>query len=155
MDKDFSKPVDIKIDSNKLAQDWAIIVLDRWLQALDRYNIGKLDGALWRSFQQQLVKANGDVEAVIFKFLKYGRFVDMGVGRGTTLNERVLIRKFDTYRDSEGKMTGRIARKKKPWYTKTFYREMAKLADLYKSNYANKLVSAVESSLTGNLTMNV
>ncbi|HVW97490.1 MAG TPA: hypothetical protein VHA56_16070 [Mucilaginibacter sp.] len=143
-----------KINEDQLAEQWAVIVVDRWMQALTRYKIG-VTGRLMNSFYKELKRANGDVEAVIFKFLKYGRFEDMGVGRGTSLNERVLTRKFDRYRDAEGKWTGHIARKKKPWYSKTFYREVAKLADLYKRDYSTKLVSAIESSLTGDLNMEV
>lgn len=147
------KPVNLNIDSAQLTDQWAVIVVDRWVQALAKYKV-HVTGALVASFVKELRKANGDVEAVIFKFLKYGRFEDMGVGRGYTLNGRVLHRKFDRYRDVEGKMTGYF-RKAKPWYTKVFYREVAKLADLYKDKYSEKMVQAIESSLTGNLNLEI
>lgn len=150
--------IDLTGAANQMVQEWAVIVMSRWFEALQYYGIGKTRALQW-SFQKQLIKANGDVEAVIFKFLQYGRFIDMGVGRGQDLNGLVLARKYDRYRDVNGKMTwglvSRIARKKKPWYTKTFYREVAKLADLYKAKYGEKIVSVLENQFTGTLNLNM
>lgn len=42
----------------------------------------------------------------------YGMFVDMGVGKGVALNK-----------------VGQLNRRQKKWYSKTIYREVARLAD--------------------------
>jgi hypothetical protein len=142
----------ITIKSAAMPEAWAVIVLDRWVQALQKYKIG-VTGALMKSFEKEIKKANGNVDAVIFKFLNYGRFDDMGVGRGTDLNGRVLNRKFDRYRDASGHMQGTLARKKKPWYTKNFYREVAKLRGLYQQEYGEQLLQIMESRLSGTINL--
>lgn len=152
MEADINKPVDIKLNTEKMVEDWAVIVLDKWFKALSTYNIG-VTGSLMRSFSKQLESANGDVDAVIFKFLNYGRFDDMGVGRGQSLNGLVENRKFDRYRDAEGKMAGKLSRKKKPWYTKTFYREVAKLTAIYQEQGSDQLLQIMENAL--NLNINI
>lgn len=151
---DFDKPIDIKVNPAPMLEKYAIIVIDRWVQALKRYNVG-VTGALMESFIKELRKSNGDVDAVIFKFLKYGRFDDMGVGSGVSINGRVLNRRFDRYRDSDGKMQGHLARKKKPWYSKTLYREIAKLSDLLQKEYGQQVAGIIENSLSGALNLNI
>ncbi|MGY0037626.1 hypothetical protein [Pedobacter sp. NJ-S-72] len=126
--------LNLNIDISQKIDRFALIVIDRWHQALKQYNIG-VTGALMNSFIKEIKKNNGDVEAVIFKFLKYGRFDDMGVGKGVSLNDRVLNRKFDKYRNTSGKTVGSLGRKKKPWYTKTFYREVANFKAFYQKKY--------------------
>lgn len=150
---DATQPEAISLDNSRLPEAWAIIVLDKWQQALAKYRVG-VTHDLERSFVKELQKANGDVEAVIFKFLKYGRFPDMGVGRGLDLNGRVLNRRFDRYRNTEGRMEGRLARRKKPWYTKTFYKEVAKLKALYQQEYGAQLLQVMESRLSGTINLN-
>ena len=75
---DNTQPVNFDFNYGKTAEDWAVIVLDKWFNALNTYHIG-VTGALQRSFTKELLKANGNVDQVIFKFLKYGRFDDMGL----------------------------------------------------------------------------
>jgi hypothetical protein len=127
-------------------------VVERWLKALDRYGIGVSHNLQW-SFQKQIVLAGGDVDRVIFKFLQYGRFVDMGVGRGQSLTEMLMARR-ERYRGVDGKMTAGPGRKPKPWYTKTFYREVAKLSELYQAKYSEKIVTITEKALSGSITLN-
>ncbi|MBS7565167.1 hypothetical protein KHS38_12200 [Mucilaginibacter sp. Bleaf8] len=142
----------LNLSNEELAQKWAEIVVDRWMQALQKQRIGAT-GELQRSFLKELHKAGGDVDKVIFRFYKYGRFPDMGVGRGMSLNGRVLNRRFDRYTDMNGRTAGRQARRKKPWYTKTFYREVAKFRDLYQRQYGQQIAGLLESGLTDSITL--
>ncbi len=145
---DFNEQINLRGMYDK----YAFIVIDRWVQALKRHNIG-VTGQLMNSFTKELKRSGGNVEAVIFKFSKYGRFPDMGVGNGTSLNERVLNRKFDKYRNSSGKSTGGLKRRKKPWYTKTLYREVAKLSDLLRREYGEQIVSLMEKNFGETITL--
>ena len=159
---DFSRQVELTIDSGDVAERWAVIVLDRFVQAMEKYGVGRekrgrfsgiRDGALFRSFTKELQKSDGDVNAVIFKFLKYGRFVDMGVGKGVSVGERVLNRKFDQYKDYRGKRVGRLPRKAKPFYSKTWFREVKILAEFYQQKIRGNAIKTIESALSGNIEL--
>ena len=152
MEQALTQPVNLSLDGIQIAESWALIVMEKWVKALDKYHIG-ITHDLQRSFTKELMKAGGDVEKVIFKFLKYGRFPDMGVGSGWDLNGLVMHRRFDRYRDTEGRMTGAAPRRKKPWYSKTFFREVAKLKAIYQEEYGQQLINVFESALTGSMNL--
>lgn len=122
---------------------WAEVVLDRFRGALDKYDIGKLDGDLWRSFTYQLVLNGGDVEAVVIKFLQYGRFVDMGVGRGVPVGARGSAA-FEKARKDNGQLR-RYGRKRKPWYSKTKTREIGILRTILVQDYGVNTLAQMES----------
>jgi hypothetical protein len=123
---------------------WAEIFVDRLHEGLDRYEIGKLDGDLWRSIAYQLVLAGGDIEEVIFKFLAYGRFVDMGVGRGIPVGARGST-EFEKARKENGQLK-RYGRKAKPWYSKTKTREVAILRTILIQDYGINTLSMLETT---------
>lgn len=98
--------IDRTIDYGEMARRWADIVLERWIRKIRQLKIGS-SGELLKSLNSHLtLEANGDPKKITFTFLYYGRFVDMGVGRGVKL----------------GDTSGR--RKKKPWYSSTFLKEV-------------------------------
>lgn len=100
---------------------WANIVIERWEQKIERLKIGST-GQLVKSFQQHVqTHANGDPELITFTFEYYGKFVDMGVGRGVTVHQ--------------SEFTGRRA---KPWYSKVFFSQLEKLKDILAEKYARK-----------------
>ena len=105
-------PVNLAVSNEALADRWSMIVMEKWVKALVKYKVG-ITHDLQNSFTKELIKANGNVDQVIFKFLKYGRFPDMGVGSGWDLNGLVEHRRFDRYRDTEGRMTAAAPRRKK------------------------------------------
>lgn len=153
MELNTDAPIEINVDVSQMLEKYQTIVIEKWSAALIKYGV-EATGALMASFIKELQKSGGNVDAVIFKFLKYGRFPDMGVGRGASLNERVLNRKFDRYRNASGKMVGGLSRKKKPWYSKTLYKEVARLSELLTGEYGTQIIKIIEGGLTGSLTLN-
>jgi hypothetical protein len=149
----FNDTEELKLDTASIAAEWAEIVLERFMAGLDKYKVGTQFGELYNSFKKELEKSNGDVAAVIFKFLKYGRFVDMGVGKGVSLGKRTINRQFEVYKDYRGKTVGRLARKRKPWYSKTFYREVAILSKLFQEHIGDNVMRPIESALSGTITL--
>ncbi len=87
---------------------------------------------LANSFVSTIVNnAGGDLSRIEFAFNYYGKFVDMGVGRGVKLG------------DARGN------RRPKKWYSKTFYAEVKKLGELVAAKYAQKAqIIIVESVKT-------
>ncbi|MDB4919855.1 hypothetical protein [Mucilaginibacter sp.] len=123
---------------------WAEVVIDRFHQAMDDYEIGKLDGALWSSFAYELVQANGNVDKVIFKFKQYGRFLDMSVGRGVPIGARGTAA-FTRSRNDNGQLK-HYGRKPKPWYSKTKTREIGILRTILVRDYGINTLADLESA---------
>lgn len=112
---------------------WADIVIERWKKRMEELEVGDT-GELLRSFEAQVTAdSNGDPAKVTFTFLYYGRFPDMGVGRGITLAD-----------------APHPSRKVKPWYSKTFLAEVNKLGRMMAAKYG--LEAALEiSAFAGSL----
>ena len=100
---------------------WADIVIERWETKIQRLNI-RHTGKLADSFHQHVqTQANGNPELIVFTFEYYGKFVDMGVGRGVT---------FEQVEFSN--------RRPKAWYSKVFFSQLEKLKDILSEKYARK-----------------
>lgn len=132
----------------ELVEAWLEILIDQLHNALDHYEIGKLDGELWKSIVGQVIKSGGDVQSVIVKFRQYGRFLDMGVGRGMQKGSKSDIgeKKFNSKRNDRGQLH-KHNRKAKPWYSKTKYREIARLRELMAGTMSGQMISEIESAL--------
>lgn len=117
----------------EMVQRWAEIVIERWQARMEALDVGST-GELMRSFHAQVTSdANGDPTKVTFAFLLYGRYPDMGVGRGVTFQD-----------------TPSGGRQPKPWYSKTFLAEVMKLGRMMATKYgidAAMAISAFSSSI--------
>lgn len=106
---------------------WAEIVIERWQRGIARPRRARAavdTSHLLKSFTSQVVSdADGDPQKVVFTFAYYGRFVDMGVGRG------VPIEKVPQSR-----------REPVPWYDKRFRAEVSKLSELLAERYGREAV---------------
>jgi hypothetical protein len=134
------------VNMHDAVKGWAEVAIDRFHEALDDYEIGKLDGALWNSLAYELVQNGGDIERVIIKFKKYGRFLDMGVGRGVPVGARGSAA-FGKSRSDNGQLKS-YGRKPKPWYSKTKTREAAILREVLVKNYGINTLADIETAFT-------
>ena len=108
------------INITETVQAWADIVIKNWRHKIVELDIG-VTGALYDSFVHEIISASGgNPEKIDFAFSYYGRFVDMGVGRGV-------------YVGNSGDVQTR--RKAKKWYGRTFFSETAKLRELLGEKY--------------------
>ena len=106
------------MDQQQTVEAWANYVIERWELEILRLNINST-GKLLKSFTQTIItQSNGNVEKITFAFDFYGKFVDMGVGRGVTITE-----------------VNQSNRKPKPWYNKTFFGQVKKLGEIMKEKY--------------------
>lgn len=125
-----SENTDIKLT----LEAWADIVLDRWKNKIDRLQIG-YTLALENSFRMEVISnAGGDVSRIEFAFKYYGKFVDMGVGRGVKIAD---VSEMKVSRRLEGNRQGNY-RRPKQWYGRTFYAERLKLMEILSGKYAKK-----------------
>ena len=111
----------------EMAQKWAEITIQRWEEKIAALNIHQT-GELLRSFTAQVVNdAKGNPEKVLFTFLYYGKFSDMGVGKGVKIAD-----------------VGRTRRKQKEWYSKSFYTEVQKLSRIMADRYGERALEAIK-----------
>lgn len=107
-------------DIKLTVEEWAEIVVKIWEEKMLQLEISDTF-QLANSFAFHVIgNAGGDVQRIEFAFNYYGMFVDMGVGRGMKLAERFAGSR----------------RQPKPWYTKTFMREVKKLGYIIAEKYA-------------------
>lgn len=112
---------------------WAKIVIERWELQMARAGV-RGTGKLLNSFMYTIhSQANGNPELIQFAFNYYGKFVDMGVGRGVTL---------ETVETTN--------RKPKPWYSKVFWGQFQKLKELMVEKYQIKSTMSIITEIEKN-----
>lgn len=125
------------------ADAWVKIVIERWENKIKELNI-KHTGKLLDSFHHFInTQANGDPEKITFTFEFYGKFVDMGVGRGMPHGSRNQL--GDSYyskRNNLGQLHS-YSRKPKPWYSKVFWSQFQKLKVIVHEKYNQKAQMAI------------
>ena len=130
--------METSITQAKLVDEWAKILITRWQRQLRKRGIGK-SYELTNSFTHQIsLQANGEVRRIDLEFLQRGRFVDMGVGKGTPIalvkeNARPLNR-----------IRGVKTRRSKKWYSPTLGAETKKLAELLAEHYGIEGINRIE-----------
>ena len=108
-------------DLSLTIEAWADIVMDNWLDKIDKLKIG-LSWQLEDSLRNELIgNAGGIPERVEFTFNYYGKFVDMGVGKGVTID---MVKDRSDHR-----------RRPKKWYSATMYAEIIKLREILAKKY--------------------
>lgn len=82
--------------------------------------------------------AGGKIDLIEFTYLYYGRFVDMGVGRGVSLITRDIAEHN---------------RQQKPWYSRTFFRELNKLTGFLAENYGEQAAILLKEGNRGDIEL--
>jgi len=108
-----------------LVKEWASQTQGMLIRQLRKRGIGNT-GALEQSIKQ-LTSGNAGIEKIVFTFLKYGIYMDMGVGRGRSLQDK-RNKKFD---NGINRLLGVKMTRSKPskfrkkedyqWYSKSLY----------------------------------
>ncbi|MDP1620772.1 MAG: hypothetical protein Q8M08_00390 [Bacteroidales bacterium] len=133
-----------KLSEREIAEAWAKITIIKWKKKLASNKIGDT-GNLLKSFKYNvLASAQGNVLKITLLFEYYGRFVDMGVGRGVKIGD---VKESATSRRLSGKMLGNRRRPKK-WYSKTFHAEVMKLSEIFAKEYSHRGVIAITENVS-------
>lgn len=112
-------------------QAWADIVLKEFDNKVRMLRIH--EGKLVHSFVTHVLRhAGGNLQRVEFAFEYYGKFVDMGVGRGVNLQNRDAMIGV-----------GATSRRLKPWFTDTFYKQLAVLRGILSERLAQNTQLAI------------
>jgi len=124
---------------------WGKFAARKLIKSLTQMGI-KDSGGLQKSIEYEINRAGGDVTVAIFKFLKYGRFVDMGTGRGIARGERGTD-SFAIYRNKTGTLKAAVNRKPKPWYSRTMYREIKILSEKLLADMDEKTMETIKARI--------
>lgn len=129
-----SQPIDLRPELVGWA-DNVLRLFDQKVRAL-----GIHEGRLLSSFESHVYwHSGGDLNKVQFAFEYYGRFVDWGVGRGVTAKER-----------SNLVALGLTKRRKKPWFSTVFYKQIPQLRQIIEERLANTLPLIVTQNIEDN-----
>lgn len=133
-----------KLSEREIAEAWAKITIIKWKKKLASNKIGDT-GTLLKSFKYNvLASVQGNVLKITLLFEYYGRFVDMGVGKGVKIGD---VKESAASRKLSGKMLGNRRRPKK-WYSKTFHAEVMKLSEIFAKEYGHRGVVAITENLS-------
>jgi len=133
-----------KLSEHEIAQAWAKITIIKWKKKLVSNRICDT-GTLLKSFKYNVLgSAQGNVLKITLLFEYYGRFVDMGVGKGVKIGD---VKESATSRRLSGKMLGNRRRPKK-WYSKTFHAEVMKLSEIFAKEYGHRGVLAITENVS-------
>lgn len=136
------------------AQAWLDYTLDDLRQNLKKLKIQDTD-TLFNSVHGQLVAAAGDdVEKLTIAYALYGKYVDMGVGRGMGAGVRRSNDGYSKIRDDRGQLHT-YARKKRPWVSKEIGKQVFRLNLLMAELLGNRAVAIFQEGLPGAIEINL
>lgn len=132
------------INQHKLVSDWLKYVIDYVRERLDDNGVSRARLNLYNSFLEKVLGSpsdDGTVQAVVIKFLKHLRYLDMGAGRSISAG---------SFRSgSANARAQKLKRKKIPVYNKPFTYQVKRLLELLMENFGLQAVQVLERSVFG------
>lgn len=147
-----------KINLKSVVGKWLQFTQERFQEDLEKIVYGRKRSARKRPLRRSnrlksdwrhgmTMVGNNDVSSAALSFLLYGRFVDMGVGKGTDY----ATSQYQKIRKNGEKRTRRPAR----WYAKRKGYETHRLRELLVDHYVSIPLTTIENALTGSVSINV
>jgi len=116
---------------------WAEIVIKEWVKMAGVLGISPDDPLTVSRFQKFLsVQADGNVDRITFTFDFYLKFVNWGVGKGVTIDNRDTL-----------VLSGSTTRRRKPWYDDVFPKQLYILGALLSERYGQRTVAMIKTQL--------
>ncbi|MGI4870678.1 MAG: hypothetical protein ACRYFX_05800 [Janthinobacterium lividum] len=117
------------LSPRELATQWLDITVERFVANLRRLRVQDT-GALLASFRTDVIgAAQGDQLRLRLSYALYGKFIDMGVGRGMGAGVKKGDDGYDRIRNSRGQFR-RKKRQARPWYSTEMAHQTHRLAEL-------------------------
>lgn len=120
---------------NTAAQNWTRETADKVKKSLDS-KVTHYSDNLINSFKGRLLLDSGIASKISYKFLRYGVFVQKGVGRGWPIES---IKSNTSIINSSGKK-----RVPKDWFNSVLNDQLPKLADAVAANMADITVKNIQ-----------
>lgn len=99
----------------------------------------------WKTKQSEGISGNDELQ---IEFPMYGRFIDMGVGRGVPMNAALLRKRYAIHKPD-------VPRKPIKWYSRRKTAQEKRLAEILAEKYGIGLVQLAESLLNNTVTINL
>lgn len=136
-----------QIDLKTTVTAWADIVVQNWREKLKQmgvYDTWNLYNSFDKYGTEIPVNAQGNPVSVTFNFQVYGRFVDMGVGKGVKIGD---VKMLNAERSAGNRHLSSNRRKPRKWYSSEFYRQRQQLERLMQEKYGIKGKTALIEAL--------
>src|SRR5690606_17737082 len=143
-----NKPDLTNISKRQTVNAWALIAIKEFQKALDKKKISDTR-FLFNSFKKELQSNGGDVQAVLIKFAMYGRFIDMGVGRGMKAYERKTNKVNLIAAKRYGANVSYSRRMPKRWYSKTKMAETLRLQEILIRDLGENITKWIDTEFQG------
>ncbi|MDO7853143.1 hypothetical protein [Hymenobacter convexus] len=141
------------LSPRELAVQWLDITVERFVGNMRRLRI-EHTGTLLASFRKEVIGAAGsDLFRIRLSYALYGKFVDMGVGRGMGAGIRKGDDGYDRIRKTRGQLR-RHERKARAWYSKEVAHQTKRLSELMLDLYGQVLVAKATDALPGETIIN-
>ncbi|WP_285055120.1 hypothetical protein [Pedobacter ginsengisoli] len=128
-------------------QGWAKLTIERWQKELRKKKIGVTD-ELYNSFKDQVQSQQGELLGILFKFLQYGRFRDMNVGRGLKAYERGTNKQMRTAAKRYGANVSYVNRTEKRWLNRPKMAEIYRLRELLADKMSETVLKNISEIIT-------
>jgi hypothetical protein len=135
-------------------EKWLEFTLENLRERLRKLKINDT-GHLLASIEGHLVAAaDGNVERLSIAYAIYGKFVDMGVGRGMGAGVRKRDSDYARIRDERGQLH-KYSRKARPWSSKEIGRQSFRLSELLSDFYGRTIIANIESALPAQVSISL
>ena len=129
----------------ELATTWLDFTVDNFVDNMRRLRI-RDTGALMASFRKQVIgSAEGPLQLRL-SYALYGKFIDLGVGRGYGAGVRKGDDGYERLRNGRGQLRRR-ERKARQWYAKELAHQTKRLAELMSELHGTILIATVAEAL--------
>ena len=126
---------------------WANITINELRLSMIRRGVGTSSGELYKSFQSKLfTDGAGNPTRITIGFMYHGKFVDMGVGKGTRLEN--VKSNAEIWRFAAKNKRSKNPRRPKKWYSPTMYKEYQRAAELLAGKYGIELPARFERMIS-------
>lgn len=141
----------ILVNELEVAKKWLDITISKFIENMRRLRIQDT-GALMASFRQQVVaSAEGRLQLTL-SYALYGKFVDMGVGRGMGAGVKKGDDGYDRIRQTRGQLR-RHTRQPRNWYSRELGYQTKRLSELMLDLYGTVLLTTA-SDVPGTTILN-
>lgn len=134
-------------DRQKYEKAWTEMMVTIWRERIERLRVHDTY-ELYRRMEGNVVHPSDDMTTITHKFLLYGIYQDVGVGRGFTPGNDGKLQLLDPeYRAAKGMGE---PRKPRPWFSRAYFASRMVLAEqeayMYGEEFAGLLVTAVSTA---------
>lgn len=141
----------IQLNPDQMITQWAKYTVQRLQESIYERESSASTRALMRSIKTELVRAGGDIDKVITRFLQYGRFYDMGVGRGVPIGA-AGSGAFSAARNGDGTLK-QYHRKPVKWFSPVYFHEVQRFTELYTQLFKQQIPVQIAEAMTAQISL--